>query len=463
MASETYQISEVLAVARLHPFYIPSIKYPPDAETIKGAQEQAVRSIEKFDLSSQGFLKKKDLFHNIDRLVNDMSPQNTYRRSCYTSMTGGGSGGIQLLFTTDVHENRKHRAYFGKFLKATGVVEETDWILTTHFEGHIYRSMDLMAELFENGGASVLCGGSYMSTAEVVKTLTDYHVNVLAGESSQVINTVQYISTLSQEEKDRINIGKVIYTSEMLTSAQRSFILEILGCVKICSIYGSAEAGPWAVSSPEILEQGSGASQDFIFDKRSMVVEILDPSIMETDTSSCSAPCLIPDGERGIIVQTSLNRLRNPLVRYVTGDLGSVHPLPESVRSRISDADSRFWQVLRLYGRDRRFSFEWDGMYFEFESLAALLSHDECGVLQWQVILNRLDSCPRSTIEIRVFLSSHDTSLLSEADLKGRIMNFFNAYAGNQARLSVTFVEDRKGFVRSATGDKILKFVDKFN
>ncbi|KAJ5781213.1 hypothetical protein N7457_006373 [Penicillium paradoxum] len=463
MASETYQIPEVLAVAQLHPFYVPSVKYPPDAETIKRAQDQARRNVEKFDLSSQGFLYKKDLFHTVDRLVNDLSPENTYRRSCYTSMTGGGSGGAQLLFVTDVHENRRHRAYFGKFLKATGIVEETDWILTTHFEGHIYRSMDLMAELFENGGASVLCGGSYMSTTEVVKALVDYHVNALAGESSQIINTVQYISTLSQEQRDRIKIQKVIYTSEMLTPAQRSFIREIIGSVKIYSVYGSAEAGPWAASSPDLLEQGSGVSQDFIFDTRSMVVEILDPSIMETHHGSSIAPQSMPDGERGIIVQTSLNRLRNPLVRYVTGDMGSIHPLPESVRSRMSDADSQFLHVLRLYGRDRRFSFEWDGMYFEFENLAALLGHEECGVLQWQVILDRLDSCPRSTIEVRVFRSSHDPSLLSEADLKERIMNFFNVCPGNEPWICVTLVEDRKDFVRSATGDKILKFVDRFN
>lgn len=54
-------------------------------------------------------------------------------------MTGGGSGGTPLFFATDVHENRRHRAHFGKFMRATGLVKDTDWILSTHFEGHIYR------------------------------------------------------------------------------------------------------------------------------------------------------------------------------------------------------------------------------------------------------------------------------------------------------------------------------------
>ncbi|KAJ5678738.1 hypothetical protein N7462_006982 [Penicillium macrosclerotiorum] len=464
MASDPYVLPEILAIANIHPFYVSNIKYPPDTKTVKAAIECVKRDTEKVALSPQNLLRKKDLYHVIDRLVNDLSPLNTYRRSCYTSTTGGGSGGTPLFFATDVHENRRHRAHFGKFLRTTRIVEETDWILSVHFVGHLYRSLDLIAEICEMGGASVLGGGPYMSKPEVVSTLINYHVNVLAGESSQIINVVHYISTLSREERDRIHIQKIIYSSEMMTPAQRSFILEIMGTVKIYSIYGSAEAGPWAVGNPDITQgEDPECLQDFIFDTRSMVVEILDPSTTDAGISSTSDPCAMPDGEPGIIVQTSLHRLRNPLVRYVTGDLGSIHLLPETARSMISEADWEYLRVLRLYGRDRRFSFEWDGMYFEFESLAALLSREEYGVLQWQVILDRLDSSPRSTIETRLFRSSHNSSLMSEESLSERIMTFFNAYSGNANRLSVTFLDDRNKFVRSGTGDKIIKFVDRFN
>ena len=322
--------------------------------------------------------------------------------------------------------------------------------------------MDLVAELAENGGASVLCGGSYMTSAEVAKALTDYHVNTLAGESSSIINTIQYISTLSKEERDHICITKVIYTSEMMTPVQRAFIEATLGAVKIYSLLGSAEAGPWAVSSPDLTDgQGSERSQDFVFDTRSMLIEIIAPSVMETGTFS--APKMMPDGEQGIIVQTSLQRLRNPLVRYITGDIGSLHLLPESARGHVSDEDWKYFRIVRLYGRDRRFSFEWDGMYFEFENLATLLNAEECGVLQWQLILDRLKSSPRSTVEIRILRPSTNPSLLSEEALSERIKAFFNVYSGSKDRFSVTFINDRKEFVRSSTGDKIIKFVDRFN
>ncbi|KAJ5318120.1 hypothetical protein PENANT_c043G01237 [Penicillium antarcticum] len=461
MSTEPYLLSEVLAVARRHPFYFPDIVYPPSAEDVKSAREQA-NGHEMASPSSQKLLTKKDLYKVIERLVCDMSPKNTYRKSCYTSMTGGGSGGVPLFFATDVHENRRHRAWFGQFLNSTGVIKETDWVLTSHFAGHFYRSMDLTAEIIENSGATVLCGGSYMTPAEIIKGLIDYHVNVLSGESSQIVNAVQYISTLPQEQRAKINIEKVVYTSEMLTPNQRAFVETTLGAVSICSMLGSAEAGPWAISNPDLTGNPSIAgSQDFIFDTRAMLIEIFPSSIMEVNSDLASIPDTLPDGESGIIVQTSLHRLRNPLIRYITGDIGSVHALPETAFAQLSERDRPFFRVLRLYGRDRRFSFEWDGMYFEFEALTAMLSSEDCGVLQWQLILDHHETSPRSAIEVRLLCSSGKE--ISSDALSDRVKAFFNVYSGNQGRLSVTILDDVNGFVRSTTGNKVIKFVDRFN
>jgi phenylacetate-coenzyme A ligase PaaK-like adenylate-forming protein len=322
--------------------------------------------------------------------------------------------------------------------------------------------MDLMAEIMENSGASVLCGGSYMTTAEVGKGLVDYRVNVLSGESSQVANMVHYISTLPQEQREKINIEKVIYTSEVLTPTQRAFIEATLGAVSICSVLGSAEAGPWAISNPGVTGIPSMPGvQDFIFDTRAMLIEILPASIVETGTDSGFTPEALPDGEPGIIVQTSLHRLRNPLVRYITGDIGSVHTLPAAAYAQLGEDDRSFFRILRLHGRDRRFSVEWDGMYFEFESLAAMLNSNECGVLQWQLILDHHENSPRSAIEVRLLCSP--CKEISPHDLSDRVKTFFNVYSGNQGRLKVTFVDDVTGFVRSSTGNKVIKFVDRFN
>ncbi|KAJ5195202.1 uncharacterized protein N7498_008640 [Penicillium cinerascens] len=131
-------------------------------------------------------------------------------------------------------------------------------------------------------------------------------------------------------------------------------------------------------------------------------------------------------------------------------------PLAESAREHVSDEDWKYFRIVRLYGRDRRFSFEWDGMYFE-------LNAEECDVLQWLLILDRLESSPRSTMETRILRPSGNPSPLSEVALSERIKAFFNVYSGSKDRFSVTFLDDRKGFVRSNAGDKIIKFEDIFN
>ncbi|KAK9435931.1 hypothetical protein VB005_10735 [Metarhizium brunneum] len=434
MAPDAYTLEQVLAVARSHPFYERTITYPPDPATKP--------------------ICKKDLYKVIQRLVNDVDPKNTYRKGVYTSITGGGHGGTPLFFATDVAENRRHRATFGRFLRATGVIDPSDWVLSTHCAGDL--SLDLMLEVSENAGATALAGGNVMSPAAIARLLMSYHVNVLAGDGSQIIQVVHHMSTLSPEERQHIRLDKIIYTSEVLTAAQRLHIRETLGdSVRICSVLGSAEAGPWAASNPDITGQEATTSTvDFVYDTRHMLVEILPASCAEdlADTDE------LPDGETGIIVQTSLCRLRNPLVRYMTGDVGSLHALPECARFVVSEADWPHVRILRLEGRDSRFGFTWDGMCFEFEDVAAALNREEFGVLQWQVVLYKMESSQEAGLDVRLLCSS----AAGEARLDDRIRHFFNVDASNKHRFGIVRVDNLDGLERSTTGRKVMKFIDRF-
>lgn len=301
-----------------------------------------------------------------------------------------------------------------------------------------------------------------MPPTEVAKSLFDYHVNVLTGDGSQVVQIVHHISMLPQDYRDRINLKKIIYTSEPLTSSQRLFIRSILSNVKIFSVMGSSEAGPWAISSPDLTGEQilTGSSTDFVFDTRSMLIEIISPS--DLDGASQPHPNPIPLGEPGLVVQTSLQRLRNPLVRYNTGDIGSVHRLPETASTMVPEADREHLRVLRMQGRDHRFSFKWYGAYFEFEKIESLMQAEECGILQWQIILDRLETTPQSTLEIRI-LKRPQTGFISDDDLKHRIEAFFLVLPENEHLARIFFVDDLDGFERSATARKIIKFVDRWN
>ncbi|KAI0487214.1 hypothetical protein F4859DRAFT_247289 [Xylaria cf. heliscus] len=459
MGLNVYPLQDILAIARIHPFYNPEREYPPDAYTIQDARKWATEQSAEEELKAFPLIWKKDLYATIQRLVNDTSPKNTYRHSIYASITGGGSGAKPLFFATDADENRRQRAIFGLFLREIGVITPSDWVLTVHTSGDLYRSLDLILESFENAGASVLGAGGRMAPSQVSSLLAKYHINVLTGDSSQVIQIVQHISTLPREERCQINLDKIIYTSEALTSAQRAYIGQILGQIKICSMFASAEAGPWAASNPDVTEKNAVAgSVDFIYDTRATLIEIFPSACTQSDSPSHP----LPDGERGIVVQTSLTRLRNPLVRYVTGDVGSLHPLPDHARALFPEANWRHFRVLRLAGRDRRFSFEWSGEYIEFEHLTSLMSA-ESAILQWQVILSKMELSPDSSLEVRVLCATRkEDSLSTRQAIVDRITTFLCVFDTNRHKFQLKFVENMDGFERSDTGCKVIKFIDRY-
>ncbi|KAI0448764.1 hypothetical protein F5B21DRAFT_496565 [Xylaria acuta] len=461
MDTNVYSLQDVLAITRIHPFYNQEEEYPPDDYAVQVARKLVADQSAEVELKLFPLLWKKDLYTTVERLVNDMSSKNTYRHSIYASITGGGFGAKPLFFATDADENRRQRATFGQFLRAIGVVTPGDWVLTVHSAGELYRSLDLTLEILENAGASVLSAGNRMSASEVSTLLVKYRVNVLTGDSSQVTQIVHHISTLPREERDRINLDKIIYTSEMLTSAQRAYIARVLGHIKICSMFASAEAGPWAASNPDVTGIGTPTgSVDFIFDTRTTLVEIFSSAYTPSD-SLVSNP--LADGERGIVVQTSLTRLRNPLVRYVTGDVGSLHPLPDHARTLLPETNWCHFRVLRLTGRDRRFSFDWDGEYIEFEDLTSLMGA-ESAILQWQVILGRMEPSLESSLEVRVLCAAREEDTMSaQQAIADRIATFLHVYDMNSHRFRLNFVESMNGFERSETGCKVIKFIDHYN
>ncbi|KAI9035029.1 uncharacterized protein KD926_004703 [Aspergillus affinis] len=444
MARKTFPLAEILAVAKIHPFYNPSVVYPPDQEKIQSAVQSAdTQSLEalRATFESLPLVSKKNLYHVIERLTKDLSPQNEYRRSSYVSITGGGSGGLPLMFISDTRENRQQRAVFGEFLSTCGVIEPHDWILTTHASGYLYRSLDLMSEIMENAGGTVFSAGNFMTPDEVVRAIAHYNINVLTGDGSQVIQVIHYISTLPEEKRKAIKLTKVIYTSEPLTDGQKKHIVATLGPVKICSILGSAEAGPYSIHNPDLTgEAGLAGYTDFVFDTRHILNEILPSSVMESDSPTALKP--LPEGQEGVLVQTSLQRRRNPLVRYITGDVASIHPLPETARSVVPESELKHFRILRLRGRDRRFSFKWYGVYFEFHNIEKLMQRDGFGVLQWQVIIGTHESSPQTVLEVRLLRKEASQCSISLEDFVYELETFFFVLPENRHLFKLTFVED---------------------
>lgn len=150
--------------------------------------------------------------------------------------------------------------------------------------------------------------------------------------------------------------------------------------MKIRSELGSCEAGPWAIANLALTAEPEDDAVEFIYDTRTMVIEILPLEATETPRGSVQDMAELPEGSVGVIVQTSLQRLRNPLVRYITGDVGSLHPLPAAAKAVIPAEEAQHLRMIRLRGRDKRFSFKWVGRYFEFHTIREIMGTVEWGL-----------------------------------------------------------------------------------
>ena len=269
-----------------------------------------------------------------------------------------------------------------------------------------------------------------------------YHVNVVTGGSSDVLNFAHYVASLPPDARDNLKITKIIYTCELLTWSQRKYLTTVFGPVSFFSIFASAETGPWAVavSSTSTASNSDGdGTVDFLYDTRAMIVEVLslDAGIW---TSGLDFPPaeedFSTDGTAGHLVLTSLQRLKNPLIRYISGDVGSLHSLSESSYPQIDSESRKHLKVLRLHGRDKRFSFKWLGEYFDFEKLDQVMQTDGWGILQWQIIIENGKEWEGSdSLELRLMRRSEDGKILSEEELLRCFRDVFFLTELNEALL----------------------------
>jgi Coenzyme F390 synthetase len=311
----------------------------------------------------------------------------------------------------------------------------------------------MTTDILEHAGATVLPAGSEMPSEVVVEALVGYCITCLAGPVTELIRIAMHISRLSGSLGGQLKVCKLFYTSEPLSAVQEAFLKHVFGPVTIFSGLGSAEIGFWGVGNPHLTgPPGSVNARDYVYDTRNMLVEIL-PS----DPTGIATPDFMSEGTRGYITVTSLQRLRNPLVRYNGGDIGSVHQLPAAARHQLPPEEVEHYRFLRMYGRDPRLTFTWKSEVFDYETVFAMLQSPGWNILQSQVILD--DQQAGEQLEIRLMRGYGLSREVPDQDVTSELRRTFSA--GADASFSVTFVSDLSALERSNTGQKVVRFVDK--
>ncbi len=169
------------------------------------------------------------------------------------------------------------------------------------------------------GGLGLDGGGQRLglNTVPVSGGGTDKQVQLIQDLEPEVISvTPSYALVLGEALKkagmrpEDISLKYALLGAEPWSDKTRREIEEKLG-VKACNIYGLSEVIGPGVSNEDVNEQnGSYIWEDHFYP------EIVDPETGE----------LLPDGEYGVLVLSSMTRTAMPILRYWTGDITCLMP-----------------------------------------------------------------------------------------------------------------------------------------
>ena len=145
------------------------------------------------------------------------------------------------------------------------------------------------------------------NTEKQLQMMIDLESTVICATSSYALLLAEEISR--RGIRDKIKLKKGVIGSERWSEAKRKYIAETLG-IELYDIYGLTE-----IYGPGIGVNCLGQNGMHIFDDY-LYTEIIDPQTGE----------VLPDGEEGEIVITTLVKEGAPLIRFRTHDLSRIIP-----------------------------------------------------------------------------------------------------------------------------------------
>ena len=146
---------------------------------------------------------------------------------------------------------------------------------------------------------------------------TDKQIQMMIDLESTVICATSSYALLLAEEinrrglRDKIKLKKGVIGSERWSEAKRKYIADALG-IELYDIYGLTEIYGPGIGINCLGQYGMHIFDDYLY------TEIIDPQTGE----------VLPDGEEGEIVITTLVKEGAPLIRFRTHDLSRIIPGP---------------------------------------------------------------------------------------------------------------------------------------
>ncbi|WP_404442011.1 AMP-binding protein [Sutcliffiella horikoshii] len=145
------------------------------------------------------------------------------------------------------------------------------------------------------------------NTDRQIQLIQDFQPTVICGTPSYVLNIADRMIDLGINPKET-SLQYGIFGAEPWSEEMRR-TLENKLAIKACDIYGLSEViGPGVAMECHEAQDGLHVAEDHFY------VEVINPKTLE----------LLPEGEVGELVFTSLTKQAMPIIRYRTGDIASI-------------------------------------------------------------------------------------------------------------------------------------------
>jgi phenylacetate-coenzyme A ligase PaaK-like adenylate-forming protein len=227
----------------------------------------------------------------------------------FTLNTSGTSGQPKKVFFTlnDVERIAETvAAIINTVVSCSGLTAQGSAIQIFLPNGTPVSQRNLVAKGVEKLGAFPVAGDTAATTQEQIQSIEAAKPIMLLGSASRIYRLTQEARQFHRLSGTGVKI--VLITSEYLSPGMRKN-LEDFWEAQVYHHYGMTEAGlAVAIECP--------AHNGFHFDEADFFFEIVDPVTGK----------VLPDGEEGELVLTTLNREGMPLIRYRTGDISRLLP-----------------------------------------------------------------------------------------------------------------------------------------
>lgn len=285
---EVYQISklnEIIEYAKKNSRYY--------EKHLSGVTSENLNTLK--DLEKLPFIDQTDLRENGYRMI--CVPQDEISRIVTLETSGSSGSPKRIYFTEDDQELTID--FFNHGMR--NIIDRTDVVLILMPHERPGSIGDLLAEGIIRLGAQPIKLGFISDLKDLPKAA----VLILDKKVTSIVGTPKQVEKLAEFFGNRGNsIKTVLLSAEFVDEGVKKTIEEGWKC-KVFEHYGMTEMGLGGAVSCYRLEGYHPRENDLYF-------EIINPETME----------VLPDGEWGEIVFTTLTRKAMPLIRYRTGDAG---------------------------------------------------------------------------------------------------------------------------------------------